>query len=664
MPILHVDNDNAEHLQPLRPPDIMAQHQASPLPRLSEPLVLSGSRNHDEKEGASLRPPRDSRHEIDAGHEIQQTSSSSIKGPHSSEEGLAKITGNSTPKIPDYPVISVRPPLRPTVSFGGVSKMSTYSSSDSGASVFQKKEAIVSVEALEEDVQPAVRGSRRDAWSFYACFACLCLLNFMCDVSTTAMAMVLPIISQDLRLTAVQTLWVPGSLLLSAALTQPLFTQLSFALGCKATLFFGLLLFTIGNVVCGTSHGATSILLGRSLEGVGAGAITVLTKLTLSQISSSSGSKPRTMFERSTSQVFWLGIALGPIVGVCLTETFSWRSICWMQIHYSMIALVGLAVFLRLPYIPSASVWSTLAKTDYIGWLLLSASIASMAVSISWAGTVYSWKSYQSILPLVVGIAGLALWCAYSRSWRVQNALLPISIFKNGSAAMAAFGALVQGAVLMTFVYFLPLFFQTTWSRPSHFSLAPWTFPLVVFSLLAAATTLYTGYRSLVWTGWALLALSSGLTILFGVSTPMAFSIPVGLLAGTGLGVLLPTLNTALSTAASNHEEYTHATPLHTFSTTLGGALGLLLSGTLFLNTLHLPQDLQPRDIFLLIRDLHAMPSYQSPLQTDLTIAIVSSLNELWIAACVVAGGVLLLSFWFLEDHMPRRRRPSMPELE
>lgn len=460
-------------------------------------------------------------------------------------------------------------------------------------------------------------------------------------------------VSKELGLMAVQTLWIPGSLLLSAAIMQPLFMRLPFALGCKSSLLFGLAIFTVGSILSGVSHNANILMIGRSLEGVGVGAITILTKLTLSQISSSSESHSRTMFERAASQVFWLGIALGPVIGACFAQSLGWRSIFWMQVQLSLIGLISLALLLQLPYATTSSVWQRLIKIDYIGWLLSSASIISLVVATSWAGTTYSWTSYHTLLPLILGAIGLGLWCAYNRFWRIDNLVLPISIFHNGSAIIACFGSLVQGAVLMSLVYFLPLLFQTTTLQPTALLLAPWTFTLVVFSFIAAAFTRYTGYRSLIWAGWALIALSSGLMVFFNASTPGTFTIPVGILAGTGLGLLLPTLSTALSSAASKDDESIHAAPLHTFSSTLGYALGVIVSGSIFLNKLSLPQELQAQNIFSLIKDT---------LQSELINAIVSATKSLWIAACIVSGVVLFLSVWFLEDHMPQPR--GVVELE
>lgn len=75
-----------------------------------------------------------------------------------------------------------RPPLRPTVSFSSTSQVSYYTVD---SPILEKKST-----GLDMDQE---RKERSDAWRFYGCFACLSLLNFVCDVSITALSTALPV---------------------------------------------------------------------------------------------------------------------------------------------------------------------------------------------------------------------------------------------------------------------------------------------------------------------------------------------------------------------------------------------------------------------------------------------------------------------------------------
>lgn len=86
-------------------------------------------------------------------------------------------------------MIPVRPPLRPTQSFGSSSDVSYYSPT---LSEFGKKSMFASVEEMFPD-QEVLTARSGHGWRFYATFTCLALLNFSCDFSTTVLSTALPV---------------------------------------------------------------------------------------------------------------------------------------------------------------------------------------------------------------------------------------------------------------------------------------------------------------------------------------------------------------------------------------------------------------------------------------------------------------------------------------
>ncbi|KAF2166757.1 hypothetical protein M409DRAFT_66343 [Zasmidium cellare ATCC 36951] len=535
-------------------------------------------------------------------HQHNHSTASSINNhPHplrshiSTQEGFgdgARVGGGGG-EVP------VRPPLRPMVSFGEISMVSYYSMDEP---------------ILEKESNGSRGGSD---WRFYGCFACLALLNFVCDVSFTALATALPTISQDLSLTAVQTLWITGSLLLSAAIAQPLFMRLPAALGCKAILLFGIAVYITGSILAACAEDATSIIAARSIEGFGVGAIMVLTQLTLNQIGRAACSAP---------------------------------------------ALIALPFLLRLPYVEAGSIWRRLLKVDILGWLLLSGSLVSIAFAVSLGGTAHAWNSFNILVPLIAGMICLPLWCIYNR-YRIE-AILPVSIFNNASAAAACFGAFAHGAILAAIIYLVPIFLQLQGLNElvSGVSLAPWTFSIVAFGLLGGAVQSLSGYRWAIWTGWGFATLGVGLMILFKESTSATFCAPIGLIGGIALGLLLPSQTTAIESAASTDDETIHAAPLHIYLTTLGQCFGVLGGSSIFLNKLKndMLGNSYPSSNALNYTK-HAF--FMTGLRSNLIASYTSSLRPVWITACAIAGLAFFLSFWFLEDHTPSRR-PSLPELE
>lgn len=454
--------------------------------------------------------------------------------------------------------------------------------------------------------------------------------------------------------------------------------RLSAALGCKSLLLFGTAVFIAGSMLAACSHDAIVLILARSIEGFGVGAITVLTQLTLNQMSDAQRhpAHHRRIIRRSTSHLFWLGIAAGPTMGGACAETIGWRHIFWMQVAFAALGLVALPFLLRLPYVQAGPIWSRLLKVDVLGWLLLSGSLVSVSLAVSLGGTQHAWSSLKVLLPLLLGVTGLLAWCAYNR-YRIE-AILPVSIFHNASAAAACFGTSAQGAILAAIIYLMPIFLQLQGLNElvAGVSLAPWTFSIVAFGLLGGALQSLSGYRWAIWIGWGIAALGVGLMMLFNGTTSAAISAPIGLISGIGLGMLLPSQTTAIESAASTDDETIHAAPLHIYLTTLGQCLGILGGSSIFLNNLnsdilsdsYLSSNVSDytKHAWSLIKVIVQLQSEQADLQADLIAVYTSALRPVWITACTVAGLAFFLNLWFLEDHAPSHRPslPDLPELE
>lgn len=481
-------------------------------------------------------------------------------------------------------MIPVRPPLRPTQSFGSSSDVSYYSPT---LSEFGKKSMFASVEEMFPD-QEVLTARSGHGWRFYATFTCLALLNFSCDFSTTVLSTALPAVSRDLDLKTLQAFWLPGSLLLAEALCQPLFMRLAHALGCEQILLSGVVVFISGSVMSALAKTIALLFAGQCLQGIGVGATSILTELILGQFGTTRDFQPagRGAWTRSTSHLFSIGLALGPVLGGACAQNVGWKYVFWPQVLLGSLTLIGLAFLLRLPVVSTHPVSERLAKVDFIGWTLLTAAVSMMTTSIFRSGPTHTWSSYHTWVPLALGFTCFTMWCLYN-GYRIEPAL-PMGIFQDRSAAVACFGALVQGILLAAIIYFMPMFFQIMGMQPimSGISLAPWTLGILAVSVASGAIISAAGSRSMVWAGWTLLAVGCGLMILFSPTTTATLFVPVELIAGAGLGLLTPSLTTTIESAASNDDESIHAVPLLIYSNTLGQCLGILGSGAIFLTAM------------------------------------------------------------------------------
>lgn len=467
-------------------------------------------------------------------------------------------------------------------------------------------------------------------------------------------------ITLELNATAIQGFWIANSFLLASALFQPLFMRLSYVLGIKTSLLFGIILCTGGSIVSGLARSLTAIVVGRTLAGIGSGALSVLTQLTLHQLVRS-GKLSRC--ERAISLIYWLGAAIGPILGGAVAQTVGWRYIFWISVAFGLLALLTLPFLLRLPSAEGFS-WQALQKVDYMGWALLSGSIAPITLAISWGGSSYPWTSWHTMAPLIIGIVVLLFWIHYSR-YRIDP-ILPISLFFRANAAAACFSTLVHGMIFAGVVYFVPLYLTVAKGLSptiAGVALGSWTLSLVITALVVGAIVSSHGYRWAVWLGCALVTTGIGLTVLLRAKTATSISIPIGLLVSLALGMLYPSLSTAVQASATTDDETIHAAPLHSFCSMIGQTLGLAASSSVFLNQL---RRMMATNIYLaghaakgavaLANLIYTMSAEQAGLRAELISAYVDALRWVWVLLSILAGVALFLSVWFLEDHSPPRR--------
>lgn len=120
-----------------------------------------------------------------------------------------------------------------------------------------------------------------------------------------------------------QAFWLGTAFLLLATVMQPVFTSLSDAFGRKAVVLASLLLFTVGTVVCGWAGDVKDIIIGRCVQGAGAGGLLALSFVILCDLVPL---HQRGNYIGLIGLVSTVGICSGPVIGGVLTDHSTWVS--------------------------------------------------------------------------------------------------------------------------------------------------------------------------------------------------------------------------------------------------------------------------------------------------------------------------------------------------
>jgi hypothetical protein len=70
------------------------------------------------------------------------------------------------------------------------------------------------------------------------------------------------------------------------------------------------------------------------------------------------------------------------------------------------------------------------------------------------AGSKYSWTSYRSLVPLIVGVVGTFFAIYVEKRW-VKYPTIPFNIFTNRSSAMGYLQVFIHAVAILCVVYYL-----------------------------------------------------------------------------------------------------------------------------------------------------------------------------------------------------------------
>jgi MFS family permease len=268
-------------------------------------------------------------------------------------------------------------------------------------------------------------------------------------------------------------------------------------------------LFFLGSIVFATAQNMNTVIAGRVLQGLGGGGIDILVMVVLADM---------TMLEERSKYLGLISIPsavgniMGPFVGALFSTYASWRWIGWINLPFLGVGTVLLLFFLRLRAVPlGATLIINLKRLDWVGMPLVIVGITAFCVPLSWAGSLFSWASWQTLVQTQTG-------------------------------NMALIGGFLHGMVLISLLQYLPLFYQAVPHKTS-ISSAVFLLPTTIVSVLVAVVAmmmvpLFGGYVWLLRISWVITALGTGLLALFhvGSSTSMLYGLPI--LWGQGVSLL------------------------------------------------------------------------------------------------------------------------------
>ena len=404
----------------------------------------------------------------------------------------------------------------------------------------------------------------------------VCLALFMAMIDGTVVNVSIPAISAGIGASFADAEWVLNAYTLVFASLLITFGRLGDMFGRKRFFLVGLVVFGIGSLFCGLATTPAILIGSRVLQAAG-GAFMMPATLSLTAVSFPAE-------QRGMAMGIWgatsgLASAAGPLLGGWITDAFSWNYIFFINLP-----IVVLTLALAAWAVPESKDLRS-HKVDFLGVVLSIAMLALLSYGLI-EGPKLGWTD-----PTVLGLFGgslvaLAIFIVWER--RVAEPIIDLRLFRNvGFSAGNASGAILMFGMIGMF-FLLPVYLQAQLGYTAiqtGLTLMPLSATVLVSAPLAGRISDRIGSRWLIFSGMAIAAAAvfwaSFLPIGAGwqwLAAPLA-------IAGIGMGLVMPSMTSAVMAVAPRGEEGEASGILSTMRQ-VGGLFGVAVLGAIFSTTM------------------------------------------------------------------------------
>lgn len=122
-----------------------------------------------------------------------------------------------------------------------------------------------------------------------------------------------------------------------------------------------------------------TILVGRSIQGIGGGGVIVMTEIVATDLVPL---RERGKWFGFISSMWALGTVIGPLLGGGFAQNVSWTWIFWINLPFVGIGAAMIIVFLKLNYSTSSFV-AKLKRVDWIGSIVFVGATTGFLIPVS-----------------------------------------------------------------------------------------------------------------------------------------------------------------------------------------------------------------------------------------------------------------------------------------
>ncbi|HWG22829.1 MFS transporter [Actinospica sp.] len=343
-------------------------------------------------------------------------------------------------------------------------------------------------------------------------------------------------------------------------------------LGRKRILMLGMVLFGLSSLLTAYAQSPTELIAARAAMGFSGAAIMPSTLAIIANVF------PR--HEQPKAIGIWSGsvglaIAIGPIVGGALLNSFWWGSVFLINVPITVIAFIVMLILLPESKNPNPG------RLDPIGVLLEMAGLVIFVYGIIHAGDTGDWGAvsvWGSIGGGLLLLVGFVLWELHT-----SHPALDVRLFANRMFSAAVISVALTFFAMMGGMFFFSFYLQSVRGYTplkSGVFMLPFAAAMVIFSPLSSNMVKRFGPRAVAVSGLLAIAIAMACYQFVTQSSAMWIYLLIAFFQGAAMANVMPPATTTVMAALPRQIAGVGSSVNNTVRQ-LGGALGVAVLGTI-----------------------------------------------------------------------------------
>ena len=307
---------------------------------------------------------------------------------------------------------------------------------------------------------------KRNKWSV---LIIVVLSTFMSTLDSSIVNVALPRMADSLGVTTASIQFVATSYLIVISGTVLIFGKLGDMFG-KTTMFtLGVIVFTIGSLLCGLSHSYWFLIIARAIQAIGAAGTMANNQGIVTEVFPVE-ERGKALGLLGTAVA--LGSLVGPGLGGMIVGVLSWEYIFTINVPIGILAAIG--AFCLLPKTKTKAK----GRMDLYGALLFIVTIVSLFGALS-EGLNLGFGHPLILTGFFLAAVCFAVFLAVEK--KRKDPMIQLDIFKNGLFSLSIFCGFISFVAMFCNNIILPFYLQDVMEfSPQKAGLIMMAYPLIL----------------------------------------------------------------------------------------------------------------------------------------------------------------------------------------